>query len=102
MIVVRLAREAQRAGDAPQVAREHADVGGLDRGADARAHRDPEVGLGERGGVVDAVADHRDPLPGGLQARHLRDLPGGAHLGEHAGDADLCGDRGRGAGVVAR
>ena len=37
------------------------DVGGLERHVGAGdAHRDPDVGRGERRRVVDAVADHRE------------------------------------------
>ena len=50
----RVHRDARVATDQRQVAR-------LDRGVGAGAHRDAEVRLGQRGGVVDAVADHRRP-----------------------------------------
>ena len=49
----------------------------------------PEVGLHECGRVVDAVADHRDDLPGGLQAGHLGLLAGGQDVGDHPVDAEL-------------
>ena len=42
----------------------------------ARAHGDAEVGLGEGGGVVDAVADHRhDARPAPADARRWRPCP---------------------------
>ena len=68
---------------------------GLDRHVGAGAHRQPEVGLRERGGVVDAVADHRDHAALGLQPAHDRDLVLREHVGDdvHLVDADLASDR---------
>ena len=82
-------------------AHEH-DVGGLDRDVGARADRDPDVGLREGGGVVDAVADHGDLLALVLESLDIAGLVLGRDLGEHAVDAELVSDgRGR-ALVVAR
>ena len=53
---------------AQQVARDERDVGGLDRDVGAGADGEAEVGLRERGRVVDAVADHRDDAALVLQA----------------------------------
>ena len=61
----------------------------------------PEVGLGERRRVVDAVADHRHDAALGLQAADHVGLAGRQHLGDHLVDADLGGDRARGRLVVA-
>ena len=70
---------------------------GLDRDVGAGAHREAEVGLGERGGVVDAVADHRhDPALAPAGAATTSTLSAGQHLGDHLVDADLGGDRARG------
>ena len=44
------------------VAADEGEVGGFDGHVGAGAHGEAEVGLGEGGGVVDAVADHRDDL----------------------------------------
>ena len=55
----------------------------------------------QRRGVVDAVADHRHALAGRLQRLDLVGLPLGAHLGEHAVDAEQPADRRAGAPVVA-
>ncbi len=46
-------------GDVERVGAHEHDVGGLDRDVGAGADRDADVGLRERGRVVDAVADHR-------------------------------------------
>ena len=54
--------------------------------------RQAEVGLRERGRVVDAVADHRDDAALGLQAADDVGLVGGQHLGDDLVDADLGGD----------
>ena len=61
----------------------------------------PDVGLGQGGCVVDAVADHADPSAFGLQAADLAGFMFGKDLGEDSGDPDLAGDRRGGAGVVA-
>ena len=51
--------ERARAHDAAQVALHQRDAGALDRDVGAGAHGDADVGLRERGRVVDAVAGHR-------------------------------------------
>ena len=86
-IVARLSERAQR--DAAQVAGDQRDVGRLDRHVGAGADRDPDIGLGERGGVVDPVADHRHQLALVLQMADLERLVLGQDLGEDALDADL-------------
>ena len=62
--------------------RDEGEVAGLDGDVGAGAHGEAEVGLGERGGVVDAVADHGDDLALGLQAADDLDLVGGQDLGD--------------------
>jgi hypothetical protein len=59
-----------RAGahDAPQVA--ESDSGALHGNVRPRPHRDADVCCGERRRVVDAVAGHRNHLPGGLALAH--------------------------------
>ena len=61
----------------------------------------PEVGLGEGGGVVDAVADHRHPPALVLQLGDLGGLVAGQHLGDDGVDAELAGDAPGGGLVVA-
>ncbi len=65
-----------------QVAADEGEVAGLDGDVGAGAHGEAEVGLGEGGGVVDAVADHGDDPALGLQAADDVDLVGGQHLGD--------------------
>ena len=77
------------------------EVARLDRDVGAGAHRDPEVGLRERGGVVDAVADHRDDPAVALQPLDDGDLVGREHLGDDVVDADLRRDGRGGPFVVA-
>ena len=60
-----------------------------------------EVGLGEGGGVVDAVADHGDDLALGLEAADDLDLVAGQDLGDDGVDPDLVGDAAGGPLVVA-
>jgi hypothetical protein len=44
-----------------------------------------DVGAGQRGGVVHAIADHRDPPSSGVQLGHLRVLVLRQDLGGHLG-----------------
>ncbi len=72
--------QADRVGHGAQVAADQGQVGGLDGGVGAGAHGQAQVGLGERGGVVDPVADH-----GHDAARGLEPLDGGQlAAGQHA------------------
>ncbi len=68
---------------------------GLDRRVRPRAHRQTQIGDGERGRVVDAVPDHGDRTALGPQPFHHGDLVLGQHLGDHLVDADRSGDRPR-------
>ncbi len=43
------------------------NIGGLDGNVRASSHGDADVGGGDRGGIVDTVADHADPVPGFLK-----------------------------------
>ena len=102
MIVRSVARlRPDRVGGGAQVAGDEREVGGLDRDVGAGADREAEVGLGERGRVVDAVADHRDDAALGLQAADHVGLVGGQTSAMTVVDADLGGDRARGRLVVA-
>ena len=59
--VERAPAERDRVGDTVDPVDEHDGVGGLRRdGCSSRAHRDSDIGEGERGRVVDPVADHHD------------------------------------------
>ena len=64
-------------------------------------HRQADVGLGERRGVVRAVAGHRDEVAVGLLAADEGDLVLGLGLGDEVVDAGLAGDRRCGPRVVA-
>ncbi|CKS19030.1 Uncharacterised protein [Mycobacterium tuberculosis] len=51
------------------------DIGGLDGDVGSgKAHGDPDIGGGQRRGVVDAVADHPDDVAVVLQLAHRREL----------------------------
>ena len=67
----------------PQVPAHQRQVARLDRRVRAGAHREAQVGGGERRRVVDAVADHGDGAALGLQPPYDVDLVLGQHLGEH-------------------
>ena len=86
------AGQPDRVGGGAQVAAHEGEVGGLDGDVGAGAHRQAEVGLGQRGGVVHAVADHGDDLALALQPADDVDLVLGQHLGDDLVDADLGGD----------
>ena len=58
----------------------------------ACADRESDVGAGECGGVVHAVADHGDGEATSLQLDHGLVLVFGEHLGEDLVDAELRGD----------
>ena len=88
-------------GHAVQVSAHQRQVARLDRNVRAGAYRDAQVGLDQRGRVVDAVTDHRDRPTTGLKAGDLVLLAIGQHLGERTVDADLGGDGGGCAVVVA-
>ena len=75
--------EPDGVGGGPQVAAHQGEVAGLDGDVGAGAHGDAEVGLGQGGGVVDAVADHGHDAALGLQPLDDVDLVGGQHLGDH-------------------
>ncbi len=61
----------------------------------------PKIRLGQRGRIVDAVADERHAPSLLLQQPHLLRLLLRQHLGEHLIDADLLGDGLSGLAVVA-
>ena len=72
MVRERPAGEADGVAGDSEVAADEGEVAGFDGDVGAGAHGDAEVGLGEGGGVVDAVADHGDDLALGLQAADRR------------------------------
>ena len=78
-------------GTARRSPRTRRQVGGLDRDVGAGAHGQAQVGLGQRGGVVDPVADHRHHAALGLQPPDRADLVVRQHLGDHLADAHRLG-----------
>ena len=70
--------QIERVDDAAEVPGDERHVGGLDRDVGAGADRDADVGLRERRGVVDPVADHRHQPSLLLQAPDLAGLVGRA------------------------
>ena len=79
-----------------------ADLGCFEGDVGAGAHGEGEVGLGERGGVVDAVADHCDSLSGVADFFDDRCFFFGESSGSDVCDANLIGDGPRGLlGVAA-
>ena len=76
-------------------------VGGFRRSAGAAgAERDPDVGGGQRRGVVDAVADH-DGRVQPLLGAHRVDLVGGNAFGQHGIEIERRADRLCSAGAIA-
>ncbi len=76
-------------------------VPGLFRGRGTGVHRHADVGLGEGGRVVGAVAGHRDELAALLLLLDQRHLVFRRRLGEEVVHAGLLRDRARGQRVVA-
>ena len=64
------------------------------------AHRNPDVGLGQRRRVVDAVTDHRHLMPLALQALDSVSFTVRQHAGDHFVDACFFGNRVGGRGVI--
>ena len=96
----RAAREPDRIHRGTEVAGDERQVAGLDRDVGARSDREAEVGLRERRGVVDAVADHRHRLPLALELCDDVPLSVREDACDHAVDARLGADRRGGALVV--
>ena len=88
IVVSVLRREGDGVGRGAEVAGHEGEVAGLDGDVGAGADGDAEVGLGEGGRVVDAVADDRDFVAFGLELAHDVDLLARKHLGDDAVDAD--------------
>ncbi len=93
--------EGERGGNGGGLRAQEQDIAGLLRQIGAGAHGDAGVGLGERGGVVDAVADHGDAQARLLQGANARQLAGGIESGFHLGDSGLLCDGSGGGGRVA-
>ncbi len=77
------------------------DAAGFHGHVGARRHGDAEVGLRQRGRVVDAVAHHGHALARGLQFPDLRHFLLRQHFGQHVLDSRLARDRLGGLAVVA-
>ena len=84
--------ESDGVGGGPQVTPDQGEVGSLDGHVGAGTHGQAEIGLGERGGIVDAVTDHRDDPTVGLQPRDDVDLVPRQDFCDHLLDPDLGGD----------
>ena len=82
MVPQRAPGQPDGVGGGAQVAADQGEVAGLDGHVGAGAHGEAEVGLGEGGGVVDAVADHGDDPALGLEPPDDVDLVGRQHLGD--------------------
>jgi hypothetical protein len=76
-------------------------IAGFLGGHGAGVHGEPDVGLGQRGGVVGAVAGHGDQAAAGLLFLDQVHLVLGRGLGEEIVDAGFGGDGGGGERVVA-
>ncbi len=95
-------RESRRARDnAAEIALDQGDAGALHRDVGAGSHGDPDLGLGERRRVVDAVAGHRDDAPLRLELLDLGGLLIRQDLRHDIVDAELLRDRLRGRLAVA-
>jgi hypothetical protein len=75
-------RQVDGSDDGERLAAQQHRVSGLAGEIGAGAHRDSSVCLGQRGGVVDAIADHGDLVSRGLQTAYAGEL----FLGEQAAE----------------
>ena len=95
-------RQCDDGRDGGEVVADYDRVAGLQGQIRSRtAHGGASVGGGQRGSVVDAVADHRDFRAAGLQLSHGGDLVVGQHPAAHVGDPYMDGEPVRGGLVVA-
>ena len=101
MVPQRRPAQADGVGGGPQVAGDQREVAGLDSDVGAGPDAQAEVGLSERGRIVDAVADHGHDAALGLKSPNDVGLLGRQDLGDDLLDADLGGDRAGGRLVVA-
>ena len=98
-VAQRRAAQADGGGHVAQTALHQHHIRRVERDVRARADGDADVRAGERGSVVDAVADHGD-LAALAQAADLRILAVGQHAGDHAVHARGGADGARRALVV--
>ncbi len=101
--MTRMVRRAScdRGDDSDGVAAHERDGAGFHGHVGSTAHRDSNIGLGERGSVVQSVADHRHDASTVLNRPDLLELPIGQYLGHHTTHADGPGHALRRPAVVA-
>ena len=98
-----LAAETDDDRELGEVVAHERDVGGLEGDVGAGGtHGDADGGVGQGGGVVDAVADHGDLALLGAEPFDGGDLVLGHQVAPGIGEADLAGDRLGDELVVAR
>ena len=97
----RRAAEANRLGNPAEIAFHERDARALHGHVGAGAHRNPDFGFAQGGGVVDAVAGHGDVLALRAQLLDMGNFPGRFDFRFDGIDAERFGDRGGGAAVVA-
>ena len=95
------AGQAKRRGNGGGLGAQQQHIAGLLGQVGARAHGDAGVGLGQRGGVVDAVAHHGHAQAARLQGANAGQLAGRVEAGFNLGDAGLLRDGRGGGGRVA-
>ena len=82
-------REAERGRNGFGLGAQQEHVAGFLREIGATAHGDSRIGLGESGGVIDAVADHGDAQAGLLQLANAGQLACRVEACFHLVDAGL-------------
>ena len=78
--------------DEPQVGANQCDRGGGDGDVCAGAHRDADIGGGESGSIVDAIADHRHRAARGFPVDDGGMFVRWQHVGHHFGYANFRSD----------
>ena len=97
-------RQVERVHESHQRSAHQCHVGGLDGHVGAGADGESDVGSGEGGGVIDAVADHRHRIALRLEFCDFVGLAFRPHAGDHMTfvDTDLACDGACGGRIVSR
>ncbi len=98
-IVARL--KAPPARDSGEISLDEREAGALHGDIGARAHRDTDIGFGQRGSIIDTISGHRNHVAFTLETPNDGIFLIGQYVGFHLSDAELAGDRLCGGAIVA-
>ena len=86
------ATQGPAARDAGEIAFDEREAGTLHGDIGARAHRNADIGFGQRGSIIDAIPGHRDHTAFAFEAPNDGVLLIGQYVRFHLSDAELGGD----------